>query len=157
MEKKIFFLAEEKEKEENIWRRKIFDRRRKGKRIYRRRKMSRWTDTRNCEEIELEFWTQNSQFGVHPQLSTITIITITIITITIAFYNHHPPFTTIIITLYWRWCTRRQRRRRVGCKYQRDFFFYIFHIIVKRGRGVGSKYQPDFGCLMWMWMGQSWM
>ena len=137
-------------------RRKIFEwwRRRKRKKIYRRRKMSRWTDTRNCEEIELEFWTQNSQFGVHPQLSTITIITITIITITIAFYNHHPPFTTIIITLYWRWCTRRQRRRRVGCKYQHDlfllFFFYIFHIIVKTGRG-------DFGCLMWMWMGQSWM
>ena len=112
--------------------------------------MSRWTDTRNCEEIELEFWTQSSHFGVQPQLSSITIIAITI-----AFYNHHPPITTIIINLYWRWCTRRQRRRRVGCKYQPDFFllfFYIFYIIVKRGRGVGSKYQPDFGCLMWMWM-----
>ena len=63
--------------------------------------MSRWTDTRNCEEIELEFWTQSSHFGVQPQLSTITIITITN-----AFFNHHPPITTIIINLYWRWCTR---------------------------------------------------
>ena len=114
------FLAEENEKEENIWRRKVFVwwRRRKRKKIYRRRKMLRWTDTRNCEDrarvLDSEFAIQGAATIVNhfftPSSRKEGELDVNI-NLTMAYL--------LLIVFAFSFLLKISKQGGVGCKYQR--------------------------------------